>query len=108
MPRRRTEGTAPPRRNRGAHRRTPVTRRVRSTLYETRSVTAGYLALVRSPVNATHWHGRNASFILGPVNERVRKAGVVIAYVVGSIVAILVPIFFAVVLWGVLTGGRGP
>ena len=41
------------------------------------------------------------------MNERVRKAGVVIAYVVGSIVAILVPIFFAVMLWSVLTGGRG-
>jgi hypothetical protein len=40
------------------------------------------------------------------VNERVRKAGVVIALVVGGIVALLVPIFFVVMLWGVLFGKR--
>jgi hypothetical protein len=40
------------------------------------------------------------------VNERVRKVGVAIALVVGGIVAILVPVFFAVMLWSVLAGKR--
>jgi hypothetical protein len=35
----------------------------------------------------------------------LRKAAVAIALVVGSAVAILVPVFFAVMLWDVLWGG---
>jgi hypothetical protein len=41
------------------------------------------------------------------VNPKLRKVGVAIAFVVGGIVALLVPIFFAVMLWSVLAGRRG-
>jgi hypothetical protein len=40
------------------------------------------------------------------VNDRIRRAGVIFALVVGGLVALLVPVFFAVMLWGVLMGKR--
>jgi len=40
-----------------------------------------------------------------PRTPRLRKAAVAFALVVGGAVAILVPVFFAVMLWGFLRGG---